>query len=195
MSTGVQQTKERTQETGATQNDMTGSSFRGASMPEPSGADFVELKYRSVDNMKSASLARGLGYFSIALGLAEIFAPNRVGEMAGVAKSFRSFLPALGMREVAHGLGILMSNDPTTAVWTRVGGDALDLAYVGAAFVSDDSNKRRLVGTSVALLGAAAMDLMCANKLSSQEWKEQAGNPKAPTTIGQTSGRRSFESR
>jgi len=194
MSTGVQQSKEQTQETQVGQTNPARSQFQSGTMSQPSSPDFVEMKYRSVDNLKTAGLARGLGYFSIALGLAEIFAPNRLGEMAGVGRSFRSYLPALGMREVAHGLGILMSSDPTTAVWTRVGGDALDLAYVGAAFASDDSNKRRLVRTSVALLGAAAMDMICARKLSSEDWKKQSGNPKAPTTIGQTSGRRSFES-
>jgi len=150
---------------------------------------YVELKYRSTENMATATMAKGIGYFSIALGLAEVFMPSRLGEMAGISSSHRSFLPALGLREIAHGLGILKSSKPTTAVWTRVGGDVLDLAYIGASFISDDSNKRRLVGSTLAVLGVAALDAYCAAKLSSDNWQNAQGNPNAPTTVGQPSGR------
>jgi len=134
-------------------------------------------------------MAKGIGYFSIALGLAEVLMPSRLGELAGVSRGHRSFLPALGLREIAHGLGILKSAKPTTAVWTRVGGDVLDLAYLGASFISDDSNKRRLVGSTLAVLGVAALDAYCATKLSSENWQNAQGNPNAPTTVGQPSGR------
>jgi len=156
-----------------------------------SSDNYVELKYRSTENLTTATMARSIGYFSIALGLAEVLMPTQLGELAGVSRSHRSFLPALGLREIAHGLGILRSAKPTTAVWTRVGGDALDLAYLGASFVSDDSNKRRLVGTTLAILGVAALDVFCAQKLSSENWQQAAGNPTAPSTVGQPSGRQS----
>jgi hypothetical protein len=154
--------------------------------------DFVELKYRSTENLSTAAMARGIGLFSIALGLAEVFMPSQLGELAGIARSHRTYLPALGLREIAHGLGILNSAKPTTAVWTRVGGDVLDLAYLGASFASEDSNKRRLIGATAAVLGVAALDVICAQKLSSENWRQAKGNPKAPTTIGQPSGRRAF---
>lgn len=151
----------------------------------------VELKYRSTRNYSTAAMAKGLGIFSIALGLAEVLMPNQLGELAGVSRSHRKFLPALGLREIAHGVGILQSAKPTTAVWTRVGGDALDLAFLGASFASDQGNKTRLTGATAAVLGVAALDLICAKQLSSQNWHEGT-NPKAPTTVGQSSGRRSF---
>jgi hypothetical protein len=154
--------------------------------------NFVELKYRSTQNLATATMAQGIGLFSIGLGLAEVLMPSRIGELAGVAREHRSLLPALGLREIAHGIGILKSAKPTTAVWTRVGGDVLDLAYLGASFVSDSSNKRRLVGATAAVLGVAALDLICASKLSSQNWEEVRTNPLAPTTVGQSSGRQSF---
>ncbi len=168
-------------------NDVT--SFENGA--DESYDNFVELKYRKPENLATASLARGIGYFSIGLGLAEIFMPARIGELAGVSRSHRSMLPLLGLREVAHGVGILKSAKPTTAVWTRVGGDALDLAFLGASFATDDSNKRRLVGAMAAVLGVTALDVLCGQKLSSQNWRDHDNNPKAPTTLGQTSGRRS----
>jgi len=115
-----------------------------------------------------------------------------VGEMAGVSNRFRTFLPVLGAREIAHGIGILSSAKPTTAVWTRVGGDVIDLAYLGAAFAAKETNKRRLLGATVAVLGVGILDLLCAQKLASRSWSETDGNPMAPTTVGQPSGRRAI---
>ena len=88
----------------------------------------VELKYRSVENVAAAKFAKGLGLFSIALGLAEVLASRQLGELAGLNEKHSSYLPLLGAREIAHGLGILKSTKPTAGVWTRVGGDAIDLA-------------------------------------------------------------------
>jgi hypothetical protein len=155
------------------------------------GDNFVELKYRSTRNYSTAAMAKGLGIFSIALGLAEVFMPSQLGELAGVSRKERAILPVLGLREIAHGIGILSSAKPTTAVWTRVGGDVLDLAYLGSSFISDDGNKKRLAGATAAVLGVAALDLICAQRLSSQNWREST-NPLAPTTLGQSSGRQAF---
>jgi hypothetical protein len=149
----------------------------------------VELKYRSPANVATAKLAKGLGIFSLALGLAEVLAPAQMGELIGVSPRYRTFIPALGMREIAHGLGIMMQDKPTESVWTRVAGDAVDLAYLGAAFMGEENNKRRLIGATVAVLGVAALDVMCAQALSAEQWSDLDGNMLAPTTVGQTSGR------
>ncbi|PYS86269.1 MAG: hypothetical protein DMF62_16455 [Acidobacteria bacterium] len=152
-------------------------------------SDVVELKYRSVDSVATSKLAKGLGLFSIALGAAEILGSAQIGELIGADRRFRAFLPVLGAREIAHGIGILSSVKPTTAVWTRVGGDAIDLAYLGAAFAGKDTNKKRLAGALLAILGVGVLDVLLAKKLSSQKWSEKDGNPMAPTTVGQPSAR------
>jgi hypothetical protein len=149
----------------------------------------VELKYRSVENIAAAKLAKGLGLFSIALGLAEVLAPRQLGELAGLNEKHSSYLPLLGAREIAHGIGILKSTKPTTGVWTRVGGDAIDLAFLGTAFGNDATNKARLGVALAAVAGVTALDLICANKLA-KPWTEADGNPMAPTTVGQPSARR-----
>lgn len=154
-----------------------------------SGEDYVELKYRSTEYVATAKLAKGLGLFSIALGLMEVLAPGPVGELIGVGDQHRRLLPALGLREIAHGVGILRQTKPTTAVWTRVAGDAIDLAFLGAAFASDETNKKRLTGATLAVLGVAALDVLCAQQLSNQNWRENDANGITPTTVGQSSGR------
>src|SRR5204862_1068288 len=80
----------------------------------------------------SRTAARGLGWFSIGLGLAELLAPrllSRAFGMPGASGAVR----ACGIREIATGIGILASRNPTPWVWARVAGDALDAATIGAA--------------------------------------------------------------
>jgi len=72
-------------------------------------------------------LARGLGLFSIGLGLAEFVAPRalaRAHDMPGNKPLIRAY----GAREIATGVAILASDDPTPWIWGRVAGDVLDLA-------------------------------------------------------------------
>jgi hypothetical protein len=158
-----------------------------------SGSDkWVELKYRSTTNLAAAKLAKGIGLFSIGLGLAELLMPAQTGALAGLDHKQRSYLPALGLREIAHGVSIMKSAKPTIAVWTRVGGDAIDLAFLGSAFASSDTNKRRLIGATLAVLGVTALDVLCARKLSSQNWSAAEGNSAAPTTVGQPSARLAY---
>lgn len=153
------------------------------------GENFVELKYRNLENAAEGKLASGLGIFSIALGIGEVLMPTKLGELSGIDPKLRAFLPLLGAREISHGIGILAGVKPTTAVWTRVGGDAVDLAFLGAAMAAKNSNKKRLIISTLAVLGVGALDLYCAQKLASRNWSEEDGNPLSPTTVGQPSAR------
>jgi hypothetical protein len=160
---------------------------------EPDSAEYgTELKYRSAANVGTGKLAKGLGYFSIGLGLMELLMPAQTGEMIGVSNRYRAFLPVLGLREIAHGVAILSQQKPTEGVWSRVGGDAVDLAFLGAAFAGKENNKNRLIGATIAVLGVTALDVMCAQALSSNDWGAWK-NPTAPTNVGQPSGRHSAD--
>jgi hypothetical protein len=72
-------------------------------------------------------VARGLGWFSVALGVVEVLAPRKVAETAEIEIEPR-VLTAYGARELAAGIGLLYANSPAPWLWGRVGGDALDLA-------------------------------------------------------------------
>jgi len=59
---------------------------------------------------------RRLGWFSVGLGLAELFAPRAVSTCLGLGSKPRT-MTASGLREVAIGIGILASDDPTPWIW------------------------------------------------------------------------------
>jgi uncharacterized membrane protein len=111
-------------------------------------------------------LARGLGWFSIGLGLAEFLAPRAIAKVSGV-KGNTGLIQLLGLREIAHGVAIFaQGRRPAAAVWSRVAGDALDLACLGAAYASPDNDKARLTFATANVLAVAALDVLCAQKLS-----------------------------
>jgi len=188
MNQGTQKQKNEQETADKTQNARQ-SSDAASENESDSQIDLTELKYRNVENVSAAKFAKGLGIFSIALGLAELLAPAQVGELIGVSPKYRTLLPVFGLREIASGVGIMMQAKPTESVWSRVGGDAIDLAYLGAAFTGEENNKRRLTGAAIAVLGVTALDIMCAQALSSQDWSDADGNLLAPTTVGQASAR------
>jgi hypothetical protein len=73
-------------------------------------------------------LARGLGWFSIVLGVTELFFPKQFGRAIGGGDR-RMLLRALGLREIASGIAILARQRPSANVpRARVAGDAIDQA-------------------------------------------------------------------
>src|SRR5579871_4480437 len=79
-----------------------------------------------------------LGWFSLGLGAAEVVAPRRVSRLIGVKPSVptRTLMRALGGRELLAGVGIFMV-EPTTFLWSRVAGDAMDMALLMRTLKSD----------------------------------------------------------
>jgi uncharacterized membrane protein len=117
---------------------------------------------------RNERLANGLGWFSIGLGLAQILSPGGVARLIGVndgAKN-RGLMRAIGVREIATGVGILAKSRPAGWVRARVGGDMMDLTLLGAALRSDDSEKNRVALATAAVLGVTALDVLCSGRLS-----------------------------
>jgi hypothetical protein len=98
-----------------------------------------------------------LGWFSIALGLTELVGARRVTRALGI-EGREKLVRAFGARELASGVTSL-SIDTRPGIWSRVAGDALDLAALGYALRSPGGNRRNL-GRALALVsGVAAIDL------------------------------------
>ena len=113
------------------------------------------------------ALARGLGWFSIGLGLVELLAPRRLTRSLGM-EGQEGLVQAYGLREIATGIGILSANDPAPWIWGRVGGDALDVATL-AAGLDENNPKRGNVGLALgAVLGVSALDLVCGQMLTAE---------------------------
>jgi hypothetical protein len=110
---------------------------------------------------------KGLGWFSIALGAAELLAARRLARAVGM-DDYAALIRAYGVREIATGAAILYQRDPTPWIWGRVAGDALDLATL-AVGLHEDNPRRANVGLAIAAVaGATALDLVCAVRLSQE---------------------------
>jgi uncharacterized membrane protein len=112
-------------------------------------------------------LAHALGWFSIGLGLVEIAAPRPLAKLIGINGS-HTLLRMLGVREIASGVGVLSRRRPVGWLWSRVGGDIMDLAVLGAALTSPHANRRRIAAASAAVTGVTVLDLHASRQLSSQ---------------------------
>lgn len=115
-----------------------------------------------VAGVDAEQVAQGLGWFSIGLGMIEMFAPQMLSRMIGV-RHHPMWMRAFGARETAAGVGILTNlKQPAGWLWGRVAGDALDLAALGWAM----DTKRRGTGLRIAAVaavaGVTAVDVMCA---------------------------------
>jgi uncharacterized membrane protein len=112
--------------------------------------------------------ARGLGWFSVSLGLAQLLAPGALGRMIGlgrVARRHRAAMRAVGLRELAAGVGILRHSRPSGWLWARLAGDVMDLAMLGSAMRSRRARRARLGGSLAAVAGVAALDLVTGRQL------------------------------
>lgn len=116
-------------------------------------------------------MAQGLGWFSIGLGLAQVIAPRRIADLIGVEDSDRNatLMRAMGVREIASGIGIFSQRNDPAFLWGRVIGDALDLALLGAAMTSPRNDRNRLIGAVAAVAGATALDVLAARQRSNPE--------------------------
>lgn len=128
------------------------------------------------------SVANFLGWFSIGLGLAQITAPGGMSRLVGIENDDRNraLMRSIGLREITSGLGILSKQQPAGWVWSRVAGDALDLALLGRAMTSEENDRGRTVAATLAVLGVTVLDIMCAKQLSMQ--------PETPANDGADEG-------
>jgi uncharacterized membrane protein len=137
---------------------------------------FEETNYaaeRARPGMPSTSakrLAKGLGWFSVGLGLAELLAPRTIANIAGVSNTRTGLIRLYGLRELASGIAIFTQEKPAAGVWSRVAGDALDLASLGVAASAPGANKGRIAFATANVLAVTALDVICAKQLST-------GNP------------------
>lgn len=114
-----------------------------------------------------SGLARGLGVFSLGLGITELAAPRTLARAIGVDPDGHTStaLRILGMREVLAGLGVLLRPRSSLPLWARVAGDALDLAAIAYAAKSKRTSIERLAAAFVAVAGVAALDVIAGRRV------------------------------
>jgi hypothetical protein len=114
------------------------------------------------------ALARGLGYFSLAIGFAQILAPRSFCQALGM-EGHENTVRTYGAREIATGVAILTSHDATPWIWGRVAGDALDIGTVSTGLRHDNPKQGNVVAAMGALVGITALDVICAGGLTGEK--------------------------
>ena len=143
-------------------------------------------KYGSDSSLTAAdALVRGIGLFSLGLGVAELIAPGKITRTFGL-EGKENLIRAFGAREIAGGIGTLSIN-PQPALWARFAGDVMDAATVALGTRSDDDEKKRNAWIGVgAAVGFAALDAFAATLMSKRggerpppaDYSDRSGLPK-----------------
>ncbi len=134
--------------------------------PRPSSRpDHLVSDPRRRPDPATRDLARGLGWFSIGLGLTELACGDALARWLGMPRA-APVIRAYGLRELVQGAGILGSRDPTPWISARVAGDVLDIATVLPGLGGHNPRKDNVSLALLALAGVTAIDVICARNLA-----------------------------
>jgi hypothetical protein len=123
---------------------------------------------RGQSRSRHDKLAKNLGYFSIALGVAELLAPRTLCKAIGL-NGLEPVVRAYGAREIATGVAILASHNPEPWIWARVAGDMADIATVATGLQQDNDKRENNALTLAALAAVTIVDVACASGLNSEK--------------------------
>ena len=106
-------------------------------------------------------LGKALGWFSMGLGLMELLAPRLITRTLGM-QGQEALVRAYGVREIASGV-LSLSTEKNLGLWSRVGGDGLDIVTLLTA-LRDDNPKKENVATALAMVfGITLLDVAAAH--------------------------------
>ena len=111
--------------------------------------------------MDDRTVARGLGWFGIGLGLVELFAPRTLARATGL-RGRETLLQAFGLREIASGVLILAADEPEPWLWARVAGDGLDGGVLAAGLAPSNPDRGRTLLATLAVAPVVVLDLVYA---------------------------------
>lgn len=136
-------------------------SERPYDIDRPEGRAWTDQRGTSSDRF-----TQSLGWLSIGLGVAYLAAPEKMAKLAGVQASHDGVIRAIGLREVATGIGLVAQRQPTFFLRSRIGGHAMDLALIAVSMRSDDADRRRLTAAAAMVGGNMVLDLLSAQNTS-----------------------------
>jgi hypothetical protein len=113
----------------------------------------------------SDRLGKALGWFSLGLGLVELLAPHRITRALGM-EGQETLVRAYGAREISSGI-VSLSTEKQLGLWSRVGGDGIDIATLLTAHRDDNSKKENVATALVMVAGITLLDIMAAQGTTS----------------------------
>lgn len=131
-------------------------------------------------------LAKGLGWFSIGLGVTQLLAPQLLTRTLGL-RGREGLMRVFGAREIASGM-LTLSTEKQAGMTSRVVGDLLDLAVLGAA-LGPHNRKRDNAGVALAMTaGLTLIDIAVRKALADthgrrgrpRDYADRSGFPSKP---------------
>jgi uncharacterized membrane protein len=138
---------------------------------------------REIPGFDTATVAGGLGWFSIALGVAAVLAPRGLGSLAGAGREKDGLVRAAGIRELVTGVGILSQRNPVPWLWSRVVGDVMDLAVLASGVRPGNPDRGRAAVSCAAVAGVLALDALAASHFTRHAGHPLVSGVAAPTDL------------
>jgi uncharacterized membrane protein len=136
-----------------------------------------EFQSTATSDVAPTGLARGLGWFSLALGVGELAWPRSLAKLIGVDPDGATpvLMRLLGAREILAGASVLLQPQKPAPLWARVAGDIVDLGLLGLAAGTKRTSGARVAGAVAAVAGVMALDVIAARR--AQKAFEAANEP------------------
>ena len=116
--------------------------------------------------MRLNSLAKPLGWFSLALGAAELLMPRKIAAAHGAPEG-KNVVRGFGAREIAAGAAVLARPTSPLPLLARAAGDVLDIGAAGMAVRKASGTTRKIAVASLAtVVGFLALDLLVARSVA-----------------------------
>jgi hypothetical protein len=117
------------------------------------------------------ALSKGLGWFSVGLGMTELLAPGRITSALGL-EGKETLVRAAGAREILHGI-LCLSPEKKLGAQSRVAGDALDIATLLTAYNGDNPKKDNVALALLMVAGISLLDLAAAQGTTSRHRQDR----------------------
>ncbi len=133
----------------------------GTAMPDvAAGRHYRPARLRDPDQVVNS----GIAWFSVALGVTQIVAPDALARLIGVrpSQNTRTAMRAIGVRELTTGFGLLSNAKSTPWLWTRLAGNMVDLSLIGSGVGRRAEDRTRATRAAIAVGGVAALDFYAA---------------------------------
>ena len=113
--------------------------------------------------------ATSFGYLSWALGITELLMPKLILRWLGVGREMAPLVRAFGLREISSGVGILRRPKDPRYMWSRVAGDALDMAALVVALRGRSYKPNRVVIAFGLVAAITMLDVTMSQRMNSAE--------------------------
>lgn len=106
----------------------------------------------------SDRLVRNIGWFSIGLGIAQVFGAHRITRRLGM-EGQETMVMAYGLREIGSGM-MTLSVDKEVGLASRIIGDGMDIATLGLAMKFDNPKRDNVAIALVMVAGVTLLDFV-----------------------------------